>query len=392
MNLKKYKKFHPHDILIIIGTRPELIKLAPIILKLKKKSINNFKIINTGQHKELLEKYWEAFDFKADYDLNIISPGQDLANLTIKALGGLNDFVNNLITKNEKPKFIIAQGDTTTAMAASIISFYHGISFFHVEAGLRSNDLQQPFPEEFNRKVASIVAYHHLVPTEISKKNLISENYNKTKITVVGNTVIDAIEIIRNSLSYKNLVFNDIRIREIIVNKKVVLITCHRRENQNENLQNLISSIIQLAKENSDLTFIWPVHPNPNIKEHVLSSKLSNLNNVILTGALEYIEILKLMEVCRIILTDSGGIQEEAPSFKVPVLILRDKTERPEGIKLGYSKLVGCNKDLIINSFYNFKPKFSKNNLNPYGKGNAADKIVEILITTLNKKISTFCI
>jgi UDP-N-acetylglucosamine 2-epimerase (non-hydrolysing) len=384
MNLKNYKMAHEHEILIIIGTRPELIKIAPIVIKLKEIGVNNFKIINTGQHKELLEKYWKAFNFRADYDLNIITPGQDLGSLTIKALGGLNDLINGLNGRNEKPKIILAQGDTTTVMAASIISFYHGIKFFHVEAGLRSNDLQHPFPEEFNRKVASIVASQHLAPTESSKNNLLLEKYSEKSISVVGNTVIDAIKIIRNSSTFENLVFNDNRISEIILQKlKIVLITCHRRENQNKNLQNLITSIIQLANENLDLIFVWPVHANPNIKDYVLNSELADLKNVILTEALEYIEILKVMEFCKIILTDSGGIQEEAPSFQVPVLILRDKTERPEAVELGYSKLVGCNKDLILESFYNFKPIFNQQSNNPYGDGKAAEKIANLLMLAL---------
>jgi UDP-N-acetylglucosamine 2-epimerase (non-hydrolysing) len=377
--------FNQHEILVIIGTRPELIKIAPIILELKKRGNSNYKIINTGQHKELLVKYWKAFNFRADYDLNIISPGQDLASLTIKALGGLNDLIKSLVVKNEKPKLIIAQGDTTTVMAASIISFYHGIKFFHIEAGLRSNDLQHPFPEEFNRKVASIVATHHLAPTENSKNNLLLEYYNEETISVVGNTVIDSIEIIKNSPTFEELIFNDSKINKIVQqNSKVVLITCHRRENQNENLQNLIAAIAQLAEENLDLTFIWPVHANPNIKEYVLNSILADLNNVILTEALEYMEILKLMESCKIILTDSGGIQEEAPSFNVPVLILRDKTERPEAVDLGYSKLVGCNKELILESFYNFSPIFGIQAANPYGDGKSAKKIVDLVELSLN--------
>ncbi len=376
---------HPHDILLVIGTRPELIKVAPVVIKLKDNKNYNFKVVNTGQHKELLNKYWKAFNFEPDYNLDIITKGQDLSNLTIKAIGRFNDLINQLIEKNEKPSVILAQGDTTTVMATSMVAFYHGIKFFHLEAGLRSFDLQQPFPEEFNRKVASIVATHHLAPTETAKKNLLNEKIDSEKISIVGNTVIDALNIIQNSGDFKNLVFEDDSINlKIKKYNQVVLITCHRRENQNQNLQNLIYAINKLATENQHLLFIWPVHANPNIKNYVLNSNLANLENVILSEALEYMEILKIMQNCKIILTDSGGIQEEAPSFKVPVLVLREKTERPEAVELGFSKLVGCDIDLIIDNFYNFNPDFSNMTQSPYGDGKSAEKIVSLILQDLS--------
>lgn len=368
-----------HEILIIIGTRPELIKLAPVVLKLKEKGYHNYSIVNTGQHRELLEKYWKAFNFHPDYNLNIISPGQDLSILTAKAINTINELLVSLKFQDQIPKIIIAQGDTTTVMASSIVAFYHGIPFFHLEAGLRSYDLQHPFPEEFNRRVAGIIAAYHLSPTILSEKNLLKEGIKQKDIAVVGNTVIDSINIITKSTVFDGLQFIDARLNELYrQDKKFVLITCHRRENQNQNLINLIEAVEILAQENESIFFIWPVHANPKIKDHVLSSSLSQLKNVLLIEALEYMEILKLMQKCVMVFTDSGGIQEEAPSFKLPVLILREKTERPEAVEMGYSVIVGCNKQLIIDMFYKFKPTFPEHVYNPYGDGEAADRIVKI--------------
>jgi UDP-N-acetylglucosamine 2-epimerase len=365
-----------HKLLIIIGTRPELIKVAPVIMELKKRNIFNYKIVNTGQHKELLDPYWKVFDITPDYDLNIISPNQDLARLTSRALLSINDLIKELHNKGEKPLYILAQGDTTTVMASSVAAFYNNIMFLHLEAGLRSYNLQHPYPEEFNRRIAGIVADIHFSPTKSAKNNLIREGIIESKIEVVGNTVVDALNYITNSDRFTKVIFSDHRINDCIgKGKQVVLITVHRRENQNKNLENLIFALKKLCTDNPDICFIWPVHSNPKVKLPVLNSDLSKLSNVILTDPLSYLELLKLISLSKIIFTDSGGIQEEAPSFKKPVLILREVTERPEAVDLGLSRLVGCDPDLIINEFYNFHPDY-RNIPNPYGDGCAAERIV----------------
>lgn len=366
-----------HKLLIVIGTRPELIKTAPVIMELQKRKIRDFKVVNTGQHKELLDPYWKIFNITPDYDLNIISPNQDLASLTSKALLSVNGLIKDLESKDEKPIGILAQGDTTTVMASSMAAFYNDISFLHLEAGLRSYNLKHPYPEEFNRKVAGIVADIHFAPTEGAKKNLIKEGIKESAIKVVGNTVVDALNYITQSAEFANVVFTDQRINECLpVAKKIVLITVHRRENQNKNLENLIDSISKLSADNPDTFFVWPVHSNPKVKTPVLSSALSKRENIILTAPLNYLELLKLISLSTIIFTDSGGIQEEAPSFKKPVLVLREVTERPEAVNLGLSKLIGCDPEAIINGFYNFYPDHG-NIANPYGDGSSAIKIVD---------------
>ncbi|TXB63707.1 UDP-N-acetylglucosamine 2-epimerase (non-hydrolyzing) [Vicingus serpentipes] len=367
------------NLLFIIGTRPELIKVFPIIQQLKKIGYPNYKIIATGQHKDLLTTYWKVFDITPDYELEIIKAGQNLTQLTSKAIVAIDDLLAKI--KNEfSPDIIIAQGDTTTVMAAAMVAFYNQIKFAHIEAGLRSFNLNHPFPEEFNRKVASIVTDFHFAPTDVSKKNLIAENTTLSKIHVVGNTVIDTLHYFIHSNKLAQTEFSNIDLKKNLANidDKLVLITCHRRENHHD-LDELINAIEELSKKNADTIFIWPVHPNPNVKQRVETSNLSQLKNIIITAPLEYLDLLKVLQNCKIVISDSGGIQEEAPTFKVPVLILRETTERPEAVTLGISKLVGMNKNKIINSFNTFNPIFSQDFVNPYGDGNAAKKIVKIL-------------
>lgn len=369
-------------LLFIIGTRPELIKVAPIIIELKRRNTEPFLLVNTGQHKELLEKYWEVFGIQPDYSLEVILPNQDLSSLTIRAIEQINNLLKHIISNIGKPDFILSQGDTTTVLAASIVSFYHNICFAHIEAGLRSFDLSQPYPEEFNRRVASITAKIHFAPTEIAKQNLLRENVPEEKIQIVGNTGIDALNIISGSPALKNLIFKDNRLNTIIENprKNIVLLTCHRRENHEGNLLNIIKAVEIMAKNKRDYYFVWPVHENPKVKEIVLSSELRKLDNVCLTKPLDYVEIIKILTKSCMVITDSGGLQEEAPSFKIPVLILREKTERPEAVNAGYSKLVGSEVQNIIHAFENFKPRFEANFQNPYGDGMASQRILDFLI------------
>jgi UDP-N-acetylglucosamine 2-epimerase (non-hydrolysing) len=368
------------NLLFIIGTRPELIKIFPIINQLKERNYKNYKIISTGQHKDLLKTYWDIFDIEPDYKLDIIKNSQNLTQLTSKAIIAIDELLTE-IENSFRPDVIISQGDTTTVMAASMVAFYKQIPFAHIEAGLRSFNLHHPFPEEFNRKVASIATNYHFAPTDISKQNLLAENIDSAKIHVVGNTVIDTLNFFILSEKLNRSTFNNVQLKKNSLSlngKKLVLITCHRRENHND-LNNLIIAIDQLSNDYPDLTFVWPVHPNPNVKSKVENSLLSTKKNIIITPPLEYLDLLKVLQNSMIVISDSGGIQEEAPSFKVPVLILRETTERPEAVNIGVSKLVGMDTENIISAFKQFKPIFSENFMNPYGDGNSAKRIVEIL-------------
>lgn len=366
----------PKKLLFIIGTRPELIKIFPIINHLKNINYIDFKIISTGQHKDLLESYWKIFDIKPDYQLDIIKEGQNLTQLTSRAIIAIDQLLLE-IESEFKPDIIISQGDTTTVMASSMVAFYNNIKFAHIEAGLRSFDLHHPFPEEFNRKIAGITAEFHFTPTTTSKNNLLKENISETKIHVVGNTVIDALQYFINSKALLNHSFLNPKLKDVY--KNCILITCHRRENHVD-LNHLIDVIDQLSLDNPELTFIWPVHPNPNVKNRVLNSGLDKKRNVIITEPLDYLDLIKVISISKKIISDSGGIQEEAPTFKVPVLVLRETTERPEGIEMGLSILVGMNKELILDAFYNFNPVFGNKIFNPYGDGESSKRIINILI------------
>ncbi|NOT76615.1 MAG: UDP-N-acetylglucosamine 2-epimerase (non-hydrolyzing) [Cyclobacteriaceae bacterium] len=375
-------------LLFVIGTRPELIKVAPLILELKRRNSESFILVNTGQHKQLLEKYWKAFGIEPDYNLEVILSNQDLSSLTTRAIDQLNNLIKRIVVERGKPNFIISQGDTTTVLAASMVAFYHKIPFAHIEAGLRSFDLMQPYPEEFNRRVASIGAAAHFAPTSIARENLLKENIPNEKIFVVGNSGIDALQIISRSSELENLVFTDARLNEALKaqSSKIVLITCHRRENHENNLLNIISAIAAIAVKRKDCLFVWPIHPNPNVKQVVLSSVLASMSNVILTDPLDYTETIKILSRSFKVITDSGGLQEEAPSFKLPVLILRERTERPEAVDAGYSILVGSDTEKIIENFEHFNPVFSEDFKNPYGDGMTSKRIIDHLIELSDKQ------
>ena len=363
-------------ILFIIGTRPELIKVFPIINLLKQSGYSEFRILSTGQHKELLKSYWEVFDIQPDYELDIMVKNQSLSSLTGRVLIQLQDFLDSI--KNDfLPEIIISQGDTTTVMSSSMVSFFNGIEFAHIEAGLRSFDLNNPFPEEFNRKVSSLIASYHFAPTEVSKSNLIMEGIQENKIFVVGNTIVDTIEYFKISQRLKNHLFYNDALRSL--KSETILITCHRRENH-EKIDELIDSVKELAIKFSNKTFVWPVHPNPKVYNKVFNSKLNDAPNIIVTEPLEYLDLLKLISISEKIITDSGGIQEEAPSFSVPVLILRKTTERPEAVDAGMSMLVSMDKSEILYAFEFFNPTEQiMQTANPYGDGNSSNKILHVL-------------
>ena len=364
-------------ILIVFGTRPELIKLAPVIFEFKRRNLHeNLILLNTGQHEELLAPYLKMFDIKPDFSLDIMVAGQNLSNLTAKAIIQLQSFLDSLKNTPNWPAFVIAQGDTTTVMAASMVAFYNQIKFAHLEAGLRTHDLENPFPEEFNRKVAGITSDVHFAPTEISKSNLLREGFNENKIHIVGNTIVDALEIINNSLNKKSIKLKP-PLEEVFHKGNIILITCHRRENHGNNLQNIIRAIETLSAKYKDFNFIWTLHPNPNVRDVVKNSALKNKGNVFLVEPLDYMELINLFHKTKLIITDSGGIQEEAPSFGIPVLVTREKTERPEGLLHNYSFLVGADVKSILKTFEETINRDFEIAGNPYGDGKASLRIVD---------------
>lgn len=380
-------------ILLIFGTRPEAIKMAPLIKEFEKypeffKSV----ICVTGQHREMLDQVLNIFDIKPDFNLKIMKQGQDLYDITTCILTGIRDVINS-----QKPDLILVHGDTTTCMVSSISSFYQQIPIGHIEAGLRTNNIYNPWPEELNRQITSRIAKYHFAPTELSKKNLINENISENSIFITGNTVIDAlftiVNKIKNNTDLSKKINQNIKKfgydpNRLVNDKKIVLITGHRRENFGDGLHNICKAIRDLAKKYSSVDFIYPMHLNPNVRlsiKNVFGDDLSIYNNIFLIEPLDYLSFIQLMANSYIVLTDSGGIQEEAPSLGKPVLVMRDTTERPEALKAGTIKLVGTNYKKIyhhvsklLNNSLEYE-KMAKSN-NPYGDGNASKRIVTKLM------------
>lgn len=364
------------NVLVVFGTRPEAIKLAPVILELRKTKKYNVIVCNTEQQKELSNQTLSYFGITANYKLDVMGPNQTLVDVQCKIMKSLVP-----IFENKKIDATIVQGDTITVLATSLVSFYHKVPVFHVEAGLRSYNLFEPFPEEAIRQMTTRVADLYFAPTKLSYDALLKENINKTKVFVTGNTVIDALSKIDDKVlakAKKDLIKNDIKF-----NDKMVLVTVHRRENHGVRLKNILDAIKCLCHRFTDHTFIIPVHPNPNVHDRVYKA-LSNCDNVILTNPLDYPKLVCLIKNTKLVLTDSGGIQEEAPTFGNPVLVMRYKTERIEGVEKGYAKLVGADKKKIIKEASDIlsKSKFLSRldgTKNPYGDGKASKKIVLII-------------
>ncbi|HEX6180960.1 MAG TPA: UDP-N-acetylglucosamine 2-epimerase (non-hydrolyzing) [Chitinophagaceae bacterium] len=365
---------------LIVGTRPELIKMAPVAFALKQRGIP-YMILNTAQHTDLLAPYWDVFGLVPDHTLSVMQTGQSLAQLTARALVQLQEFY----TEHRDISCILGQGDTTTVLCASMTAFYQRIPFMHVEAGLRSYDFDNPFPEEYNRRVAAIWCSHHFAPTERAKKSLLSEGVAESSIHVTGNTIVDAMHYILEKESSRNGQFSSQPLQQKVAEgKKMVLITCHRRENHGSKLSCILDAIGHLADRHKEMNFIWLLHPNPNVKDVLMKSELRAKANVLLHEPLDYFDLLKLMRISSVIVTDSGGVQEEAPSFGKPVVVMREVTERPEGIEAGLAVLADADPQKIINGFdwaLNWKgEKIS----NPYGDGKAANRIAEVIATYYN--------
>ena len=364
------------NVAFVFGTRPEIIKLAPVILELRKYQQDyNVIIINTEQQKELSNQTLKYFGLKADYNLDCMRENQSLSSVQSRILTSLDEVYNeNSIDAT------IVQGDTMTVLCGALTSFYHKIPVFHVEAGLRSYDIFEPFPEEVMRHMTSRVADLHFAPTEVNKEALLKENIDINKIHVVGNTVIDALFCLSDEVVEQSRKFYEEK--GVIINDKLVLITAHRRENHGERIDRIIDAISFLAEKYSDHNFVIPVHPNPNVHDKI-HSRLGYFKNIHLLTPLDYPNLVYLMKHAKLILTDSGGIQEEAPSFACPTLVMRYETERKEGIDAGVSKLVGADYDKIVceseKVLASSKSDTRLKAQNPYGDGTSSKKIESVI-------------
>lgn len=365
------------NIAFVIGTRPEAIKLAPVILEARMHNIINPILCCTGQHKEMLGQALEVFGLTPDHNLNLMTANQDLSRLTANAITGISELLTEVNANH-----VVVQGDTTTAFAGALASFYKSIPVWHVEAGLRTNNIHSPWPEEMNRILISRLSAHHFAPTEWARDNLIKEGLRQNDITVTGNTVIDSLLWITRNNIVKPVFWNN-EFQDNIRNKKLIIVTTHRRENQDGTIQNICKAINKVA-EREDVIVVLPMHLNPSVR-NVITKHLGPKNNVYLTEPLEYREFIYSLQHCFMIVTDSGGIQEEAPVLGKPVLVVRDTTERPEAVQAGTARLIGKNEDEIckaINDLLDDQVLYRKMSSakNPYGDGTASKKIVEIII------------
>lgn len=361
------------------GTRPEAIKLAPVIYELKAHAQEfQIKVCNSGQHHEMIAQVFEDFDIAPDLNLNVMQPGQTLSGLTARLFDAIDATL-----RNEQPHWVIVQGDTTTTMVTALCSYYHKIRLAHVEAGLRSHDRFAPFPEEINRRVTGLVADLHFAPTELARQNLLREGVKDETIIVTGNTAIDALLWMRERLRGQSQWLPE-ELPMVSDLQRLVLITGHRRENFGSGLEQICLAIRDLAERFHDAVFVYPVHLNPNVRKQV-QQVLSGIGRVCLLEPLSYKQFVSLMDRCDLILTDSGGIQEEAPSLGKPVLVMRDVTERPEGIEAGMNQLVGTSREKIVASASAILSNRTRHEKalpvrNPYGDGLAAARIVRTLL------------
>lgn len=373
------------NVLISFGTRPEGIKFAPIIKCIaKKKDMFNLKVCSTGQHKEMLKHVLNIFEIKPDISLNLMSQNQTLGLLSTKIFKQMEKVISNT-----HPDIVLVQGDTTTAFLTALTAFYKKIKIGHVEAGLRTYEKYCPFPEELNRQFISRIADFNFAPTKKTLSNLLSEGISSETIFVTGNTVVDALLLIIKRIE-KNNKNESSEIFKKVKNEKIILVTMHRRESFGKDIENICNALKKIAAKYKDIKIVYPVHLNPNVRKSVFEI-LQGIDNVFLTDPLDYESFIWLMYNSFFIVTDSGGVQEEAPTFNKPVLVIRSKTERMESVDLGISKLIGTTKDSIVDNvsaLLDNKNVYNKMiaNVNPYGEGNAAEKIVDIIKNKLLKE------
>lgn len=380
-------------VMLVFGTRPEAIKMAPLVKEFQKqpKRVETVVCV-TGQHREMLDQVLKIFDIQPDYDLNIMKQGQDLYDVTARVLTGMRD-----VLKEVKPDVVLVHGDTTTSTAAALAAFYQQIPVGHVEAGLRTHNIYSPWPEEMNRLLTGRLATYHFSPTPLSRNNLIKESVDDRNIIITGNTVIDALYWVVDKIKNNKELDNELEdilskagydVNRLNNGKKLVLITGHRRENFGDGFINMCTAIKDLTVKYPDLDFVYPMHLNPNVRKpihEVFGENLSGLKNMFFIEPLEYLSFVYLMEKSSIVLTDSGGIQEEAPGLGKPVLVMRDTTERPEALDAGTVKLVGTDYNKIVNevsSLIDDKAAYEKMSkaVNPYGDGLACGRIVNALL------------
>ena len=371
-------------ILLVFGTRPEAIKMAPLVKAFQSDDHFETKVCVTAQHREMLDQVLDLFEIVPDYDLNLMKPGQDLYDITSNVLMGMKGVLSDF-----NPDIVLVHGDTTTTSATSLAAFYQQIKIGHVEAGLRTGDLMSPWPEEANRQITGVLAKYHFAPTITSQENLIKENKDSKNIIVTGNTVIDALFLaltkIKSSTEIERQIVNQLSELNfnLVENKKIILVTGHRRENHGQGFINICTALKEIALKNPTMDIVYPVHLNPNVQKPV-HEILGNIKNIYLIEPLQYEQFIYLMDKSYFIITDSGGVQEEAPSLGKPVLVMRDITERPEALEAGTVKLVGTDPQKIIKEAQKLLDdkieyeKMSKAH-NPYGDGKASEKIVNFL-------------
>lgn len=377
--------------MLVFGTRPEAIKMAPLVKALQKEG-DKFRtlVCVTGQHREMLDQVLQLFEITPDFDLNIMHKGQNLYDVTSKVLMGMGD-----VLKSEKPDIVLVHGDTTTSMAAALASFYEQIPVGHIEAGLRTNDIYSPWPEEINRQITGRISTYNFAPTQFGRNNLIKENIPENKIIVTGNTVIDALYYVVDKIKSDSTLSNELQTKILDMGydmyrlsdgkRRMVLITGHRRENFGDGFRNICNALAFLSDKYQDVDFVYPMHLNPNVRGPINELFADNKrNNLFFIEPLDYFEFVLMMENSYIVLTDSGGVQEEAPGLGKPVLVMRDTTERPEAVEAGTVKLVGTDYNAIVEEMsllldskdaYNTMSKA----VNPYGDGKACERIVNYL-------------
>lgn len=386
-------------IMLVFGTRPEAIKMAPLV-KAFQACKEDFETVVcvTGQHREMLDQVLSLFDIKPDFDLNIMKQGQDLYDVTSRVLLGMRDVFKTCV-----PDILFVHGDTTTSTAAALAAFYHQIPVAHVEAGLRTGNIYSPWPEEMNRLITGRIATYNLSPTKLSRENLLRENVSDSKIVVTGNTVIDAIHWVTNKINNdkdlnanlaKELVTKGYDVTRLSNGRRLVLITGHRRENFGDGFRNICNALKALSEKYPDVDFVYPMHLNPNVRRPIheaFGEDLSNLGNMFFIEPLEYLMFIFLMEKSDVVLTDSGGIQEEAPGLGKPVLVMRDTTERPEALEAGTVKLVGTDYDAIVDNvslLLDNREAYERMShaVNPYGDGKACGRIIDFIKSKMEIK------
>lgn len=381
-------------VMLVFGTRPEAIKMAPLV-KAMQSNPEKFETIVTvtGQHREMLDQVLSLFSITPDYDLNIMQHGQDLTDVTTKVLTGMRD-----VLSNRRPDMLLVHGDTTTSTAAALAAFYQQVPVGHVEAGLRTHNILSPWPEEMNRQITGRIASYHFAPTSLSRDNLMKEDVHSESIAVTGNTVIDALHMVVDRINsskelsaslYSELLGKGYDISRLLSGKKLVLITGHRRENFGDGFISICRAIKSLSEKFPDVDFVYPMHLNPNVRKpihEVFGKDLQGFGNLFFIEPLEYLSFVSLMEKATIVLTDSGGIQEEAPGLGKPVLVMRDTTERPEALTAGTVKLVGTDYDKIVtevSTLLTDEDEYSRMScaVNPYGDGQACRRIMDFILS-----------